>query len=87
MTPDELEVFRLKVRIVACELVLRAFYTALASTSPNAPQVMLGKFQELRKKHSTLAMKGYPPEVSDLMAAEYQDALDDLLNRLESGNL
>ena len=83
MTEDELEVLRLKVRILALESLVRALCTGLARTLPSARQAMLDQFQLFRQKHSQVALPGFPPEISDMAAGEYQEALDDVLKTAE----
>ena len=87
MTPEELEVFRLRVRIMACEFVLKSFYNSAVGNSLAARQPFHDRFLEFQKMHSTVSLKGYPAELSDLASAEYQEALDDLLTKLQNGTL
>lgn len=85
MTPEELEIVRFKVKILALETVLDSFCNAVASSSPTAPAALRMKFQDFRKKHSKIVLPGYSAEYSDLLAGEYQEALDDILTKLENG--
>jgi hypothetical protein len=83
MTEDELEVLRLKVRIVVLESLVHALCTVLARTLPGARQAMLDQFQLFRQKQSQVVLPGFPPEISDMVAGEYQEALDDVLKAAE----
>lgn len=85
MTEQELDLLRLKLRLQALEVLVRGLYVALASLSPSAPQALRVKFEALRKETALVAVKGYPPEYSDMIAAEYQTATDDLLSFIEKG--
>jgi hypothetical protein len=85
VTENDLEILRLKVRIEALQLLIRTLYSGLANTSPTAAQTCREQFARLRQDHGKMALTGTTPEVSDLIAAEYQEALDDLLTFIESG--
>jgi hypothetical protein len=60
-------------------------YTGLANSSPTAAQAFRDQFARLRQDHSKIALKGMTPEYSDLIAAEHQEALDDILTFIEAG--
>ena len=85
MTEAELEIFRLKIRLEVHQVLLRGLYTAPANSSPNGPQAYRDRFAALRKEHGKIAIPGLAPEYSDLISAEYQEALDDTLSDIESG--
>jgi hypothetical protein len=51
--------------------------------SPTAPTELRHLFATLRAQSSKIALKDRAPEQSDLLAAEYQDALDSLLKFIE----
>ena len=51
MTPEELELVRIKVRLEAIYVLLRGLYTGLANTSPTAAQAFRDSFQDLRQQH------------------------------------
>ncbi len=65
--------------------LIRKLYTGLAALSPNGAQILRDQFLRLRQEHEKIALPGVSPEYSDLVAAEYQEALDDLLTYIESG--
>ena len=83
MTPQELEIYRLKVQMEALRVVVRIIVGGLARSSPIVAQRLLEQFASLRLEHSQIALKGVDPGVSDLAAAEYQEALEDLLSFIE----
>lgn len=85
MTPQELEMLRLRVQLEALRVLVRGLYTGIANSSPTTPAVLRERFVALRAEHSQIALKGIGPEQSDLIAAEYQEALDDLLQFIEGG--
>jgi hypothetical protein len=66
-------------------VLLRGLYAALANITPTGGQSFRNQFQILRQKHATIAIPDISPKISDLVAAEYQEALDDLLSFVESG--
>jgi len=85
MTKEELEIFRLKVRVEALRVLVRGLYTGLANSSPTAKQALRERFAILRKEHSRIVLKGIAPEYSDMLSSEYQEALDEFLKDIESG--
>lgn len=85
MTPEELDLFRLKVRVAVLLNLVRGLYTGLANSSPAAHEALLEKFSALRQDHSKIVLKGIAAEYSDMLAAEYQEALDEYLKDIESG--
>ncbi|MGO9263441.1 MAG: hypothetical protein ACLQBA_00910 [Candidatus Binataceae bacterium] len=85
MTPAELEILRFRVQLEALRVLVRGLYTGIANSSPTAPAILRERFAALRNEHGKIALKGTTPEQSDLIAAEYQEALDDLLQFIEGG--
>ena len=85
MTESELETLRLKMRLEAHQVLLRMMFVGWASISPNGGQTLRGQFARLRAEHAKIAIPGMKPEYSDLVSAEYQEALDDILSDIESG--
>ena len=84
MTPQELDTIKVKVQLQALRVVLRGLYTGIAN-STGAGKALREEFARLRQEHSTIVLKGVNPAYSDMLAAEYQSALDDLLTDIESG--
>jgi 3-oxoacyl-(acyl-carrier-protein) synthase len=85
MTPDELEVLRLRMQFEALRVLIRGMFVSMSKASPSAAQALREKFAALRSEHAQIVIKGASAEYSDLIAAEYQSALDDLLAFIESG--
>jgi hypothetical protein len=76
---------RMKIRLDLHQVLLRGLYTGMANSWPGGAQAYRARFEDLRKEHSKIAIPGLPPEYSDMLAAEYQEALDDILKDIESG--
>lgn len=85
MTEAELEAVRLKLRIEVHLVLIRMIYSGLANISPAAAQALREKFESLRQDHEKIALRGIPPAYSDLLSAEYQEALGDALSFIEEG--
>ena len=85
MTEAELEILRLKLRLEVHQVLLRGLYSGLANISPDAAQTCRNQFAALRQEHSKIVIRGLPPATSDMVAAEYQEALEDVLSNIEAG--
>jgi hypothetical protein len=85
MTETELEILRLRLRAEVHQLLLRGLYTGLANSSPTAAQEYRRQFAALRKQHSQLAIRGVDAAQSELIAGEFQEALEDVLSNIEAG--
>jgi hypothetical protein len=85
MTEHELEIVKLKSQMQALQLVVRVLCSALGRTFPTFGPSLLETGKHAQEEYSKIALKGYPPELSDLIAGEYQEALDDLLKYIEDG--
>ena len=85
MTESELEILRIKVSIVALRVAVYGLYVGMANSSPTAAKAIREKFASVRKEYDKIALSGVGPEMSDTVAAEYREALDELLTFIESG--
>lgn len=86
MTEQELETIRIRIRLEIFRMLFSNVYTWLARlSSPNVAPILLESFEELRKSHSRVFLTGVAPEYSDMMSAEYQEALDEILKQIEDG--
>ena len=85
MSKEELEILRLKVKIEVLLMLVRGLYTGLANTSLIASATVRENFAEMRKEHSKIAIPNLPAGYSDLLAGEYQEALEDALSQIEAG--
>jgi hypothetical protein len=83
VTPKELESFRMKMQLEALRVLVQGLYSALANSSPEASANLRERFAELRRSHGQVVIKGVDPAYSDMLAAEYQSALEDLLSSIE----
>ena len=85
MSPQELELMQMKIKTEVLLTLIRGLYTGLANSSPAAMEASKQTFAALRKEHSLVAIKGLSAEYSDLVSAEAQEALDDVLKYIENG--
>ena len=85
MTEAELEIFRLKMKLEVHLVLLRGLYTGLANSSPTAGQALQDRFEALRKDHGRIVFQKLREGYSDMLAAEYQEALEDALSSIEDG--
>ena len=85
MNEAELEILRLKMRAEVHLVLLRALYTGLANSSPTVAPSLRERFEALRKDHGRIAIPGLAAGYSDLVAGEYQEALNDALSFIEDG--
>ena len=85
MTESELEAFRLKMQVQVLHVLVEGLYTGLANSSPDAAQALRDRFAKLRQQHSRIVLPNLPDGYSDMLAAEYQEALDESLRSIEKG--
>ena len=85
MTEIDLEILRLRLRMEVHQVLLRGLYSGLANIFPSAAKMCRDQFATLRREHSKTAIRGLPPASSDLISAEYQEALEDVLSNIEAG--
>ena len=83
MTEQELEIVKLKMKIEALSLVFFGVCNALGRASPAFVPSLLSTVKEKQIEYQSIALKGISPEISDLMAAEFQEAFDDLISLME----
>lgn len=86
MTNNELEIVKLRSQILALETILSMLCSALGRSFPSFSQSFHETGKLLKEEHSKVLLKGYSPEMSDLLAGEYQDALDSLLKYIENNS-
>ena len=85
MSPQELELMQMKIKTEILLTLIRDLYTSSANILPVAKKSINYQFAKLRQEHSTMVIKGIPAEYSNLVAAEAQEALEDVLKYIESG--
>ena len=83
MTEQELEIVKLKMKIEALSLVFFGVCNALGRAYPAFVPSLLSTVKEKQIEYQSIALKGISPEISDLMAAEFQEAFDDLISLME----
>ncbi len=83
MTEKELEIVRLKMKIEALSVILFGVCSALGRTFPSFLPSLLQSAKEKQIEYQAVTLKGIPPELSDLMAGEFQDAFSDLVSFME----
>jgi hypothetical protein len=85
MNEQELSAIRQGAKIEALATLVRAIYTAQARSSPSNALALREAFAHLRQEHGKVVLKNLHPATSDMLAAEYQTAMEDLLSYIESG--
>ena len=83
MTEQELETLRAKMRAEASTVFLFAVLESLARISPAGLPSLLGSAKQKQNEYQQIAVRGLPPEYSDLLAGEFQDAFSDLIKQIE----
>jgi hypothetical protein len=77
----DIEIIRLRSELIALEILtistVRALQEAFPSFAQSLPMAGAGTSEQLR----TLAVRHAPPEMSDLLTAELQEAWERLLKR------
>jgi hypothetical protein len=77
VTPQELEILRLKAKLIALEALVATLYSAVAS-SPASRALLIEKLDGHAASMSDLKFPNHTAEYSDLYAAELRDAVDSL---------
>ncbi len=85
MTPQTLEIVRLKAQIHALQVLVRTLFVGLGMQSPTAAAGVRQHFEALRAQHAQITLDHVDPAESDMVAAEFQEAIDDLLRFIEQG--
>ena len=75
----DVEVIRLKSELLALETLVVALTRSLASWQPSLAQSLRATAEELRERYRHLPMRDSTPETADLVAAEFQEAWDRLM--------
>jgi hypothetical protein len=85
MSAKELSIFRDRVNILSIKVVLRTLCAVVVHQSDNNLFNLHHAFGELRKTHERLVVQGLNAASSDMLAAEYQSVMEDLLVFIENG--
>jgi hypothetical protein len=75
----DIEVVRLKSELVALETLVVALTRSLASWQPTFTKSLQATAEELRERYRHLPIRNSSPETADLVAAEFQEAWDRLM--------
>jgi hypothetical protein len=84
MTPSELEQVRVIARHLVTQTALEMLYKTLVRSSPVFAQSFLDAAAAWRQSAGETRFPWASPEYSDLLNAEYQQALEDFLHAIES---
>lgn len=85
MTEQELEIIRANLRIEVLKICVSGLYTAVAGLSPSFAPKLLEILENLRQESSKIVPKGFPPEYSDLISGELQEAFSEILDMAMNG--
>ena len=75
----DIEVIRLKSELVALETLVVALTRSLASWQPTFTKSLQATAEELRERYRHLPIRNSSPETADLVAAEFQEAWNRLM--------
>lgn len=84
MTQEELEIIRLKLRAEVREIALQELVRA-AAAQPSAMQSLQAWASRVRAQAGLQTIQGEHSATSDLLAAEYQQALREMFDGLGLG--
>ena len=83
LTPEQLYQYQLHARITFLEAVIQQMLKAMAAQSAEAPERTLADWaNRVRTKMADMRFPGTDPAVSDMLAAECQEAADRFLKQL-----
>ena len=83
MTEQELEVIKLKLRLEAASVCLLTLSRSLALHFPAFGERLSNDLKTLSQENAHLVFKSMKPEYSDMLASEYQDALNKLISDMQ----
>ena len=83
MTEQELEIVRAKLKTEALTVIFLGVCNALARSFPSFGPSLLSTVKAKQIEYQKVVMKDVSPAISDLMAAEFQEAFDDLVKQIE----
>lgn len=83
MTSQELEIFQLKARIAALEVLIAGLLSGFRGI-PSVLEALLVKLDELRESPAKLKFPNLPPEQADMLADEVQIAFENLVTFLKT---
>ena len=83
MTEQELELVRAKMKTEALTVLVLALCNVLSRSSTAFLPSLLDSAKQKQNQYQQIAVHGLPPEYSDLLAGEFQDAFSDLIKLIE----
>lgn len=84
MDQQQFTIVKINSRLIALQTVFVGLLGVVGRTAPDVADALREAFQRLRIRAQQIALKGLPPEQSDMVSAEVQEALDDFLDEIES---
>lgn len=81
MTPQELQMLKVRSQITALELVMATVLAAITKTA-TARASLLSTLDQMVGRTEQVRFPGMPPEYSDLVSAEIQEATSTLVSFL-----
>ena len=84
MSPEELDLFRLKMQVQSLRLLIEGLYATLGRASPAFASSLSTSFAELRPRYEQVVLRNLPPGYSDMLSAEFQNAFAEILTSIET---
>ena len=81
MTKTEHELLQARVRAIALETLLD-YVADILRLILRSLTLIGARLRQAKADHQSMAFPQFPPELSDLYAAEFQEAFDDLSEKL-----
>lgn len=75
MTENDLHLIKVAAKLLVLETTLQQAFKALEKTSPAAAESLRDWANRAETEAAKVTIPGYTPEMSDLISAEYQEAL------------
>ena len=82
MTPDQLELIKVKLRLLALEKLLSMIFRGLATSSSTSHQFTIDKLQDFRAGCQHMPLPKCPPEYADMFSREFREIVDELVSSL-----
>lgn len=75
MTENDLHLIKVAAKLLVLETTLQQAFMALAKSSPSAAESLRVWANQAEEESAKVTISGYTAEMSDLISAEYQEAL------------
>ncbi len=83
LTKEHLLILQLNASVEALNTVVAILFAALGHVSPATAQSLRTILAHRAAQHQTLVLKDSDPSYSDMVTAEYQEALRSLIERID----